>query len=505
MFSNHIMRQLLSIIFVASIVGLIACAIISVKSKRKYSNPVAILLFGLIIPVLGNLFIIASDIKSLSTAGCYIYFIGMNIAMYAVFNFCFEYCNFSKKYAFVKYIILGILICDTIQLLINLATGHAFTLELIKNVYGSDYYRFVPHTGQTIHRVIDYSILGGVLVIFIVRSIISPRVYAERYVVILIAMIAVSAWQTFYIFSRRPVDYSMIGFAVFGLLIFLLSLYYRPLRLLDRMLAAIASRMPESLFFFDTTGRSIWLNDKAVELLSLDREKLNYLDEVPKKLEAKIGQYKDKEGEQSYSTTSGNGESFTSYVIEQHAVVDDRKKLVGSYLSVRDNSSEEKLLRRETYKAKHDPLTKILNRAGYDLTMEKVDLSKTFLLLIDLDSFKEINDNFGHTVGDQVLIKAVNTMCRLFKEDFVCRLGGDEFAVIITNSDENIVGIAREKVGRINVELTKESNLPAITISAGGAFGKDAENDYELFNNADHALYETKFAGKNGFTLFKRR
>lgn len=498
------MRQILSIIFVASILGLIAGAIISVNSKKKYSNPVAILLFGLIVPVLGNLFIIASDIKSLSTVGCYVYFIGMNIAMYAVFNFGFEYCNFSKKYSFIKYIILGVLVLDTVQLLVNLKTGHAFTLELIKNVYGSDYYRFVPHVGQTIHRVIDYSILGSVLIIFIVKSIISPRVYAERYVVILTAMIAVSAWQTFYIFSRRPVDYSMIGFAVFGLLIFLLSLYYRPLRLLDRMLAAIASRMAESLFFFDTTGRCIWLNDKALEFLSLDKEKLNYLDEVPKKLEQKIGEYKSKEGEQSYSTTRGNGETFTSYVIEQHAVV-DRNKLVGSYLSVRDNSVEEKLLRRESYKAKHDPLTKILNRAGYDLTMEKVDLSKCFLLLIDLDSFKEINDTYGHTVGDQVLIKAVDTMCKFFKEDFVCRLGGDEFAVIITNSDVNIVGIAREKVGRINAELSKESDLPSITVSAGGAFGKDAENDYELFNNADHALYETKFAGKNGFTLFKRR
>lgn len=499
------MRQLLSIIFVAEIIGLVVCAIISVRSKRKYSNPVAILLFGLIVPVLGNLFIIASDIRDLSLVGCYVYFIGMNIAMFTVFNFCFEYCNFNKKYMWMKYAIAGILVLDTIQLLVNLKTGHAFTLELIHNVYGSDYYRFIPHIGQTIHRVIDYSILAGVLVVFLVRSIIVSRVYRERYMMILLAMIAVSLWQTFYIFSRTPVDFSMIGFAAFGVLMFLLSLYYRPLRLLDRMLAAVASRMPESLFFFDTTGRCVWLNDKAVEFLSLDTSRLNYLEEVPKKLKTKIGNYDEKSGDQSYTLTNGSGENFISYIIEQQNVVDKRKKVVGVYLSIRDNSSEEKLLRRESFKAKHDPLTKILNREGYDLTMEKVDLTKTFLLLIDLDSFKEINDNYGHKVGDQVLIKAVNTMCRFFKEDFVCRLGGDEFAVIITNSDENIVGIAREKIGRINDELTKESELPPVTVSAGGAFGKDAENDYELFNNADHALYETKFAGKKGFTLFKKR
>ena len=497
-------RQILGIIFVIGILSLIACAIISVKSKKRYSNSVAILLFGLIVPVLGNLFIITSYVEVFSMVGCYIYFIGMNIAMYTVFNFCFDYCNFPKKYKFIKYIIGGVLVLDTIQLLVNLGTGHAFTLELIPDVYGYQYYRFVPLFGQTIHRVIDYSILGGVLIVFIIRSITSPRVYAERYVVILIAMIAVSAWQTFYIFSRRPVDYSMIGFAVFGLLIFLLSLYYRPLRLLDRMLAAIASRMPESLFFFDTNGRCIWLNDKAIEFLSINKEKLNYLEEVPSKLENKIGKYNEKD-EESYSSTSGSGENVISYVVERHAVFDNRNKPVGSYLSVRDNSLEEKKLQRETFKAKHDPLTKILNRAGYDLTMEKIDLSSCFLLLIDLDSFKEVNDNYGHNVGDKVLIKAVDTMCKYFKEDFVCRIGGDEFAIAITNVDVNIVGVVKEKIKKINSELAKKSDLPPITVSAGGAFGKDAENDYELFNNADHALYETKFSGKNGFSLFKKR
>ena len=499
------MRQLLSIIFVVSIVGLITCAIISVKSKRRYSNAVASLLFGLLVPVLGNLFIIASDIRELSLAGCYIYFIGMNIAMFGVFNFGYEYCNFSKKYRFFKYIVAGFLILDTIQLLINLGTAHAFVLNDPVEVYGSNYYGFTPLVGQTIHRVIDYTILAAVLVVFIIETIISPRVYAERFIVILIAMIAVSAWQTFYIFSRRPVDYSMIGFAVFGLLIFLLSLYYRPLRLLDRMLGAIASRMPESLFFFDTNGRCIWLNDKAVEFLSLNKEKLNYLDEVPAKLEAKIGVYRDKDKEKSYSTTKGSGESIECYEIEQRSVKDSRNKVVGFYVSVHDHSLEEKKLQRETFKAKHDPLTKILNRAGYDFTMEKIDLSSCFLLLIDLDSFKEVNDNYGHNVGDKVLIKAVDTMCKYFKEDFVCRIGGDEFAIAITNVDVNIVGEVKEKIKKINDELLKEGELPSVSVSAGGAFGKDAENDYELFNNADHALYETKFAGKKGFTLFKKR
>ena len=90
--------------------------------------------------------------------------------------------------------------------------------------------------------------------------------------------------------------------------------------------------------------------------------------------------------------------------------------------------------------------------------------------------------------------------------DFVCRIGGDEFAVIIPNADANTPKFVEERIKRINDSLENDrEDLPLTTISAGGAFGKDAENSYELFNNADHALYETKFSGKRGFTLFKKR
>ena len=88
----------------------------------------------------------------------------------------------------------------------------------------------------------------------------------------------------------------------------------------------------------------------------------------------------------------------------------------------------------------------------------------------------------------------------------VCRIGGDEFAVIIPNSDSETPKLVKERVKKINSILTSgEDGLPKVSISAGGAFGKDAENGYELTNNADHAMYSTKFNGKCGFTLFKKR
>ena len=64
----------------------------------------------------------------------------------------------------------------------------------------------------------------------------------------------------------------------------------------------------------------------------------------------------------------------------------------------------------------------------------------------------------------------------------------------------------KKRIDTINNELkTIEDDLPFATISAGGAYGASSENFLELFNDADHALYETKFKGKCGFTLFVKR
>lgn len=126
--------------------------------------------------------------------------------------------------------------------------------------------------GQTFHRVVDYGILAAVLVIFIVKVIKSPKINSERYSVILAAMVITTVWETAYIFSRTPIDRAMIGFGVFGLLVYYLALFYRPMRLLDSMLAQMASEIPDALFFFDASGQCIWANRPGMALTDIQSE-----------------------------------------------------------------------------------------------------------------------------------------------------------------------------------------------------------------------------------------
>ena len=496
------MRILFSIIFSVMTVALITCAIISVKSKKAISKSVAFLLFALVPPVLGNLFIIGSPNEALSTVGCYVYFLGMNLVTFALAQFIFDYCELPFPRKLINIILGLILVADAVQLLLNLKFGHAFTMEQIE-IEGSIYNRFVPLLWQNVHRIIDYSILGIIFVVVLVKAIRTPRVYAEKYWIIFVVMIAVTIWESYYIFSRTPVDRSMTGFGAFGLLVFYFSLYYRPFRLLDRMLASIASRMSESLFFFDNNKNCIWVNNQGQQLLGVDNQ---HLEVVTKKLNEKFGAYK-KEGIEWSSTFScGEGDDLVSFIIVSHAVIDDKERVVGSVLTIRDNTYEQKALNKETFNATHDPLTHIFNRAGYNTAIASIDMEKCMLILMDLDSFKETNDTYGHEVGDKVLINMVDTVKKFFRdEDCFCRIGGDEFAILLPNVDDDVVEVVEEKIREINYALTHVTNgLPVITVSAGGCFGRGVENTYELFKKADHALYRTKFGGKCGFTLYKK-
>ena len=78
------------------------------------------------------------------------------------------------------------------------------------------------------------------------------------------------------------------------------------------------------------------------------------------------------------------------------------------------------------FKASHDELTGVYNRAGYDLLLSGLDLNSTYMILIDVDNFKSINDTYGHEIGDRVLIKLADVIKSHFRsEDNICRIVGD--------------------------------------------------------------------------------
>ncbi len=156
------------------------------------------------------------------------------------------------------------------------------------------------------------------------------------------------------------------------------------------------------------------------------------------------------------------------------------------------------------FKAEHDALTGALNRAAFDRVMSSAPEGKVSVILLDVDNFKQINDNYGHLAGDQVLRELVGAMHDNFRsEDSIFRIGGDEFAIVLFGIDENSKQILQNKFNSINASLAEDAKngAPEVTISAGVAFGEVLSAG--LLENVDAALYESKAAGKSCCSFFK--
>lgn len=156
--------------------------------------------------------------------------------------------------------------------------------------------------------------------------------------------------------------------------------------------------------------------------------------------------------------------------------------------------------------AKTDKLTSLDNRLNFDLIFEELfnshrkDEKNLTVLIFDVDNFKKINDEFGHLVGDKVLIEIANIFKNTFRNsDTLVRWGGDEFVALLPR-------IQKEKAYKLTKELSSNINKNKvllhllnhpITISAGLSEKIDEKSKEELFTKADKKLYEAKQKGKN--------
>lgn len=130
-------------------------------------------------------------------------------------------------------------------------------------------------------------------------------------------------------------------------------------------------------------------------------------------------------------------------------------------------------------------------------------LTKHFLLMIDVDHFKPINDTHGHLVGDQILKQLADLMNRHAKRaaDVVCRYGGEEFAIILPETDLDDAKTFAEQLLAIVRKHKFETDVGGqrITISAGviSTSNRIFDNVEELFKAADEALYNAKNQGRD--------
>lgn len=189
-----------------------------------------------------------------------------------------------------------------------------------------------------------------------------------------------------------------------------------------------------------------------------------------------------------------------NYVFSYHSILQAQNSL---------QKDQEKL----KFIASHDPLTKLFNRLAFENLLEiniancLRDKNSFVILMIDIDNFKEINDNLGHIYGDHFLVKFSEQLDRLTRKgDIVARMGGDEFTVMTSkiNAPKTAAKKMAERIinGFSGSHPDDELSLTN-TVSIGIAiYPDDGETALELINNADMAMYHAKRSGKNTFCFY---
>ncbi len=290
----------------------------------------------------------------------------------------------------------------------------------------------------------------------------------------------------------------------------------REKQVLEQRLKVITDVLGEGLFLVDTAGKILFVNPEALKLLGYSFE------EIEGSLIRKL-----------LSPSSNRDNSFQDSITKgQNYNVDDgalickagqkipvmissrpvfkNKTLDGTVITFRDITEQKKYLQSlETInkllekQAMTDALTGIYNRMKFDeilaLEIQRAERNNFPLSLIvcDIDHFKLVNDNYGHSAGDKVLKRLVKLIsANIRRIDFFARWGGEEF--VILSPGTNSIGTQQlaEKI-RSKTENHNFIKPEKITLSFGVTSFKPGDNAAKLINRADKAMYKAKENGRN--------
>lgn len=190
------------------------------------------------------------------------------------------------------------------------------------------------------------------------------------------------------------------------------------------------------------------------------------------------------------------------------------KEFVGTLGSARDITERKRSEEQISYQAYHDLLTRLPNRLLFADRMTQAlahatrSKTKIAVIFIDLDFFKEINDSYGHIVGDRILQQVAGCILKCVRaEDTVSRFGGDEFSLLLVNitSLEDATVVAEKILAAVRMPLTVDGHDIRLSASMGIAlYPEGGETIDALLHSADIAMYHAKDTGKDGYCVYER-
>lgn len=352
-----------------------------------------------------------------------------------------------------------------------------------------------------VNSVYGYILLAWSFILLLLSYKREHKFYRKREFYLILGALIPVATNVYFIFHGTrvdfPIDFTPLAFFITILIYYVTLFRFSPRNVLQRSRNLMINNMTSGSIFIDYNGTIFDINSQVLTILNLSLDQVigrNY-NSIAHPLMTSISLAIDQQSSGNIFFQDKTNPLNSYYLLKTSQVLDNGHHNIGTLILLTDVSELQHTLNQLEYVGSHDDLTGVYNRYYFQLQLKTLDIPDNYPLAVivgDINGLKYVNDNFGHSAGDSLLVEAAESLINGFDQDcVVCRIGGDEFVILIPNSNTKDIQTSINKLESRVFSYSNEEQ--SIGISLDYAIkNDDSVSLQQVFKEADANMYLKK-------------